>query len=214
MMKKNEYIRYWDIQPWTLVEELHGTYPTVDLIKFPSVEIDTSKFIQFSKDYFDLADQDYERDRLFDKKSSLFFRANMLLGYGKKNTFVLNYGKQGNTNDVLKSLFGTNNFKKLNLKEDTVLMRLIFKFPGNGFGWHIDGANSYKILFPKESESAVRLWMPLSEWDNGHYFQISDKLISHWKPGDTYQIPWGIPHLGVNFGYRPQITLNITGCLA
>lgn len=209
-MEKLDYIKYWDIRPWSLVENLHGQYEKVPLIKLPQVKIDFDQYVSFTKDYFDDVEQDYERDRFYNEKNSLFYRANIMLGYNKENTFVLNYGKKGKTNEVLKTIFGDSNLETLSLIKDTVLMRLIVKFPGHGFCWHIDEGNSYQQLFPQYKDKAVRLWMPLSDWDNGHYFQISDTVIHHWEPGQTYQIPWGVPHLGVNFGFRPQFTLNIT----
>jgi hypothetical protein len=212
-MNKNEYITLWKTKPWEIAEYFYQSIEKADLIKLPSVDIDYQQFINFSLENFDYADQDFEREKSYhSKKCNLLAKTNVILGYSEHNTFVLNYGKQGNTNSALKMIFGDVNMDLLNLDPESVLMRLIVKFPGNGFACHIDDASSYKEKFNTSDTSKIkRIWIPISPWEDGHMFQISKSVITHWKSGDVFEIPWGIPHLGVNFGVKPQFTLNITG---
>lgn len=213
-MDKNEYVNYWSEKLWESIDNLYTNQKSEELIQLPSIKINHSDFIDYSISHFDLAQQDWEQQKEYyseegNKKALL----NTSLGYGKHNSFVLNYGKEGNSNDQLKHLFGISNFETLNLLPETVLMRLIVKFPGHGFPYHVDDASSYHKRFSSNLvKKAKRIWIPISPWADGHMFQISDKVITHWKSGDVYQIPWGVPHLGVNYGLKPQITLNITGC--
>ena len=191
----------------------HYEHDPVNLIKLPFLALDSDTFIDFTEDYFELADQDWERQKdHYPDEGNVRVRDNMNLSYGKHNTFLLKYGNNGDTNEKLKELFGFGNLSKLNLIPDTVLMRLIVKLPGHGIAIHLDDASTYIQKFSLEyKEKAKRLWFPVSQWEDGHFFQISDKVLSHWSVGDGYEIPWGVPHLGVNFGLKTQFTLNITG---
>lgn len=213
-MQKQEYLDYWNLSLWDFLPKLYDNQSSVDLISLPCVSVNYDDFVKFSIDNFDFADQDWERQKeYFTKDGNLRAKMNNLIGYGKHNSFVLNFGKKENTTEKLKELLGKDNIAILNLIPDTILMRLIVKLPGHGFPYHIDEASSYKKSFSeKVANKAKRIWIPISPWQDGHMFQISDKIITHWKSGDVYQIPWGVPHLGVNYGYAPQLTLNITGC--
>ena len=59
----------------------------------------------------------------------------------------------------------------------------------------------------------VRYWLPVTNWENGFMFQISDTVIWNWMAGDVYQIPFGIGHCSGNAGYIPQYTVSLTGIL-
>lgn len=211
-MIKQEYINFMDSKLWEF-EDLLYNKEDAPLHFLGNVDLKVEDYIEFSKNYFDLCEQDWEQEKSYYTKEGNFrAKLNILLGYNKSNSFVLNFGKKGNTNEVLKEIFGNENFEKLNLIPETVLFRLIVKLPGHGFPFHVDDASSYKQKFSEHKDKAVRLWIPISSWADGHMFQIADKVITHWNSGDTYQIPWGITHLGVNYGFKPQLTLSITGC--
>ena len=212
-MNKSDYEAYWNEKLWESVENLYGSQKPNELKQLPPVKINYSDFIDYSISHFELAQHDWEQQKDYysnaGNKKAMF---NIDIGYGKHNSFVLNYGKKGESNEQLKYLFGARNFEILRLLPETVLMRLIVKFPGHGFPYHTDDASSYQKRFSANLvKKAKRIWIPISPWADGHMFQISDKVITHWKSGDAYQIPWGVPHLGVNYGLKPQFTLNITG---
>ena len=59
----------------------------------------------------------------------------------------------------------------------------------------------------------VRLWFPITDWQNGHMFQISETILWKYKAGDVYQIPFGMGHASSNAGYVPQYTVSLTGIL-
>ena len=211
-MTKDEYIKYMQAKLWEFRDLLYEKSDS-PLVFLGKVDINLDDYVEFSKTYFDLANQDWEQEKpYFTKEGNFRAKLNILSGYNKLNSFVLNYGKNGNTNEVLKEIFGKDNFTRLDLIPDTVLLRLIVKFPGHGFPFHVDDASSYKENFSQYSDKAKRLWIPVSPWDDGHMFQISNQIITQWDSGDTYHIPWGTTHLGVNYGFKPQFTLSLTGC--
>jgi hypothetical protein len=96
--------------------------------------------------------------------------------------------------------------------------------PGHGVAWHVDHLKSYQKKFSNDLQidnnficqygQIVRLWLPVTDWSNGHIFQISETVLSNWQAGDTYRIPFGLGHCSGNAGYVPQYTLAITGILS
>ena len=43
--------------------------------------------------------------------------------------------------------------------------------------------------------------------------QISKTVLSNWKKGEVYQIPFGVGHASGNFGYTPQYTVSFTAVI-
>ena len=41
--------------------------------------------------------------------------------------------------------------------------------------------------------------------------QVHNNVITHWKEGDTYEIPENTYHLSCNFGIAPKYSLTLTG---
>jgi hypothetical protein len=136
------------------------------------------------------------------------------LGYDEKNTIEHNYGNTEEQNDELKQLFGQHNLLKLNLDYSTALLRLLVYYPGHGIPMHTDTFNSYKSYFnlPKDTEIELkRYFVAISPWDWGHMLQVHNNVITHWKEGDTYEIPENTYHLSCNFGIAPKYSLTLTG---
>ena len=61
--------------------------------------------------------------------------------------------------------------------------------------------------------SSLACFLPVTDWDNGHMFQISETVLTNYKAGDIYQIPFGIGHCSSNAGYVPQYTVSLTGII-
>ena len=142
------------------------------ILKLPFLNLDPDSFIDFTEDYFELADQDWERQKdHYPEEGNRRVKDNTNLLYGRHNTFLLKYGNNGDTNEQLKEIFGYGNLAKLNLLPDTVLMRLIVKVPGHGIAIHLDDASTYTQKFSlAHKEKAKRLWFPVSPWEDGHFF--------------------------------------------
>lgn len=131
------------------------------------------------------------------------------LGYNEHNSFEYNWGIEPEHNQILKELVGKHNFDQLNVDYDSVGIRLLQYNPGNGIPLHTDSFNAYKTI--NGSGNITRYFVAISPWDWGHFLQVHDKMIHHWKPGYTLEIPDGIFHLSGNFGIAPKLTLTITG---
>lgn len=132
------------------------------------------------------------------------------MGYNKHNTTETNIGLEDNDNFLLKLRVGNKNLMKLGLDPKNCLIRLLEYKPGTGIPLHTDSYNAFRNKYGNNRE-ATRFFVAVSPWDWGHMLQVHDKIITHWKSGDAYEIPEGIYHLSVNFGITPKYTLTITG---
>ena len=61
------------------------------------------------------------------------------------------------------------------------------------------------------SRTPDRFFVAVTEWDWGHFLQVHDKMIYGWNPGDTWFIANDLWHLSGNAGFKPKLTLTITG---
>jgi hypothetical protein len=51
----------------------------------------------------------------------------------------------------------------------------------------------------------------LEDWQSGHYFEINEKSVLHWKRGDAIIIRRDEPHLSGNMGMTTKYTMQVTG---
>ena len=166
-------------------------------------------------DNFDLAQQKWEEPKAhYSEYSNKWASVNNALGRNKDNTFELNYGMNGDTNEKLKKLLGAENIATLKADPDSILMRFIVKLPGHGIAWHLDDAGSYKKKFPQyDTPKLKRLWFSIDQWRDGHAMQISKTVLTNWNKGSVYEIPFGLGHASSNFGFTPQYTISFTGVI-
>ena len=180
-----------------------------DLIEH-SLDIDCQKFYDFADAFKDDALTKWYGPRPFydfdSMRQAVFLNS---LGYNEHNSFEYNWGIEPEHNNILKELVGKHNFDQLNVDYDTVGIRLLQYNPGNGIPLHTDSFNAYKTQ--NGSGNITRYFVAISPWDWGHFLQVHDKMIHHWKPGYTLEIPDGVFHLSANFGIAPKLTLTITG---
>ena len=189
--------------------------PIAKVEPIAKIQIETEDWIKFTVDNFDLAQQKWESPKEhYTEYSNKWAKVNNDLGRNEHNTFELNYGMNGDTNNKLKNLLGEENISILKADPDTILMRFIVKMPGHGIAWHQDDAGSYQKKFPNADISKLkRLWFSIQDWKDGHAFQISKTVISDWSKGAVYHIPFGVGHASSNFGYAPQYTVSFTGVI-
>tara|TARA_Y100001937_G_C7100108_1_gene322086 strand:+ start:280 stop:930 length:651 start_codon:yes stop_codon:yes gene_type:complete len=214
-MLKTEYQYLIENKPWQETEKHFNSLPRAKVTPITNLDIDTAQWIDFTVEHFDDAQQKWEEPKShYTDKSNELAELNNKLGRNKHNTFELNYGMNGDTNMILKEMLGTRNIEKLGADADSILMRLIVKFPGHGVAWHYDDAGSYRKKFPEADTSKLRrLWFSLDEWKDGHAMQISKTVLTNYKKGDVYDIPFGLGHASSNFGYCPQYTISFTGII-
>ena len=214
-MLKEDYKKIVTERPWTPISEHFDNLPITEVNKLTNLDINTEDWIQFTIDNFDQAQQNWEIPKPhYTESAKQWAEINNRLGRNEHNTFELNYGVNGDTNTKLKLLLGSENIQKLKADADTVLIRLLVKMPGHGVAWHYDSNGTYKRLFPDVDHSKLkRIWFSIQDWHDGHAFQISKTILSHWKKGDVWQIPFGIGHASTNFGYTPQYTVSMTAVI-
>jgi len=214
-MFKEDYKRIIEERPWQEMEQYFNDLPVAEVPVLHTLDIDTQEWIDFTVENFELAQQKWESPKEhYSEYSNKWASVNNQLGRNEHNTFELNYGMLGDSNEKLKALLGDENIKKLKADPDSILMRFIVKMPGHGIAWHLDDAGSYKKKFPNADISKLkRLWFPVQDWKDGHAFQISKTVITNWKAGQVHQIPFGLGHASSNFGYVPQYTVSFTGVI-
>ena len=214
-MLKIEYQNLVENKPWQETEKYFNKLPKAEVKPITNLNIDTEQWINFTVEHFDQAQQKWEEPKShYTERSNQLAELNNKLGRNKHNTFELNYGMNGNTNDILKEMLGSGNIKKLGADPTTILMRLIVKFPGHGVAWHYDDAGSYGKKFPDADRTKLkRLWFSLDKWKDGHAMQISKTVLTNYNKGDVYEIPFGVGHASSNFGYSPQYTISFTGII-
>jgi hypothetical protein len=212
-MLKSEYQNLIEKKPWKEMQEHFDSLPVTNINPITQLDINTDQWIQFTVDNFDLAQQSWESPKPhYTESANKWAMINNEMGRNQHNTFELNYGVKGDSNEKLKELLGSDNISRLNADPETVLVRLLVKMPGHGVAWHYDSNGRYMTKFPHvESNKLKRLWFSIQDWQDGHAFQISKTVLSNWKKGEVYQIPFGVGHASGNFGYVPQYTVSFTG---
>tara|TARA_X000001382_G_scaffold129882_1_gene123049 strand:- start:517 stop:1185 length:669 start_codon:yes stop_codon:yes gene_type:complete len=219
-MLKSEYEKLLEDKPWQEMEDYFKAMSPCEIKPIAQLDIDTDEWIKFTIDNFEDVQQKYEipKDH-YGELANKWARINNDLGRNEHNTWELNYGMYGDSNEKLIQLLGEKNLETLNVIRDTILIRLIVKFPGHGLAWHQDEAGSYKKKmdlafdenFVTEKGTLKRLWFSVQDWKDGHVMQISKTVLSDVKKGEVYQIPWNVGHASSNFGYQPQMTVSFTG---
>lgn len=224
-MKKQEYKKIIETKPWSWINGHFNKLEKFEPKRLAECKINQDEWVKFTVDYFDDAHQNHEMPKPhyndFARKLSTL---NVELGRNEHNSFELNYGVEGKTNERMIEMFGEENRKLLNLRPDYLFFRLLVKMPGHGVAWHVDHIGRYTMKFKDELTidpetqkcqlgQIVRLWFPVTDWENGHMFQISETVLTNWKAGDVYKIPFGMGHCSANAGYVPQYTVSLTGII-
>lgn len=213
-MTKDEYYRILSYTNSNLLSKLAPSNYNVQG-SYASIKIDSAKWLDYSIEQFDLADQKVEMPRShYTGDGKQICEINNQLGRNEGNTFELSYGMQEQANRDLIALLGTDNLKILGIQQFPILIKLIVHFPGHGAAWHKDSADSFILKFPQYKDNKkqlIRYWFPVCDWKNGQVFQIGNSVLSHWSAGDVYAIPFGIGHASSNFGYDIKYSVSLTG---
>ena len=222
-MEKPDYKRLMNEKPWQWAKDRFDRIDTYVPTKVAKLDIDPEAWIKFSVDNFDLAHPTHEVPKPhYDEFSNKMANLNVEMGMNINNSFALLYGVDLETNQKMIEMFGESNRKLLNLRPDYLFLKLIVKMPGHSSAWHVDDLGRYTERFKDELQidkdtqmcqhgQIVRSWFPVTDWDNGHTFQISKSIITNWQAGDVYNIPFGMGHCSSNAGYVPQLTVSLTG---
>lgn len=210
-------------KPWTKAKQRFDAMDTYDPKVIETLDIDEKEWLQFCIDHYDLAEHHWEVSKPhYSGDSKALVDVNVSLGRNKFNSYELNWGKIGDSNKILIDMIGKNNFDKLNFHPKYILVRLLIKLPGQGVPWHVDDAGSFLKLFPDlkitnfpktQQGRIVRYWFPVTDWQDGHMFQISKTILWKYKKGQVFDIPIGQGHASANAGLTPQYSVSLTGII-
>lgn len=105
----------------------------------------------------------------------------------------------------------TNIGKQLGI--DVITMSAIKQNPGHTNPWHIDRFYKIKQTYPNDTRQTVRANIFLEDWKIGHFLQVEDKVVTHWKAGEGFIWDESVYHLSSNAGLEPKFTLQVSGFL-
>jgi hypothetical protein len=176
-----------------------------------NVEMHWQALIEWAESNLDLATVKDYIPRPFTREDALR-QAVMVqnLGYSKHNTTELNWGIEPEHNEILKKFLGEKALSRLDLEEDSMLVRLLRYDPGHCIPLHTDSYDGFKKLYGSKA-LIKRYFIAVSPWDWGHFLQIHDNMIHHWEPGYCVEVPNEAFHLSGNCGISPKYTLTVTG---
>ena len=178
-------------------------------------------------------------------KPELFQHMNGLsseVGFNRLNTTDYSWGVFDQHNDELKIMLGGKwAFKRMKVRYDCALVRLLVQMPGHFQPWHFDTMSSWAETYPllnphivtedelvervADGESVydmadehycdegkiVRRLVCVSEWSTGHMIELEKSFFPNWSAGDVFDIPACIWHLSANAGVDLKITAIVTG---
>jgi hypothetical protein len=102
------------------------------------------------------------------------------------------------------------------------LARYHVQFPGEVTAWHTDifspaheflvgGLDDIPDSEIGQDRNIRRILIALEEWDWGHILSFGKTPWVNWNAGDVIYWDYGVPHGGANMGYKPRISVSITG---
>jgi hypothetical protein len=122
-------------------------------------------------------------------------------GYGKD--YVITH-MNWKLNDQLKgisNLFGL----------EDCMERIHVQMPGEVWNLHLDKLGKW---CPEEPWRVIRIFVALTDWEQGHFWSYGNFMHTQWRAGDTYTFDWqNLPHSTANAGHNPRVTYQLTGVL-
>lgn len=177
------------------------------------MKIDCNEWFQWMSDHWDEGQTlPYIRsDSIKQETTNRQIELAAELGYSPHNTSSRQWGRSNlEHTEQFKQLIGAENWKKIDIDPDTVLIKLLCYFPGNFLPLHWDEFEPWQQRFNTDV-MPTRLSVLINPWSWGHYLQIHSHVITRWNPGDVYCIPSHVWHCSGNGGILPKVTLTITG---
>lgn len=89
------------------------------------------------------------------------------------------------------------------------MIRIHVQYPGEMWNLHIDKLEKW---CPENPTKVVRLFVQLTDWQPGQFWEFGNYHWNQWRAGDTVAFDWAnMPHCTANAGYHPRVTMQITG---
>ena len=83
--------------------------------------------------------------------------------------------------------------------------------PGQTLPSHEDTFYKFAKTHDIDPYECCRVNIFLEDWCSGHYFEINENPVLHWKRGDAIIIERDEPHLSGNMGLTTKYTMQVTG---
>lgn len=83
--------------------------------------------------------------------------------------------------------------------------------PGQTLPSHLDTFFQFAKNNDVDPYECCRINIFLEDWQSGHYFEINENPVLHWKRGDAIIIKRDQPHLSGNMGLTTKYTMQVTG---
>ena len=80
--------------------------------------------------------------------------------------------------------------------------------------WIADRQSGSQIIrygTEEQKKDIKRYWIPLEDWHWGHFIQVGNSVLTHWKAGEIYTWNYGMYHLGANAGIKTRWSCQVTG---
>ena len=94
---------------------------------------------------------------------------------------------------------------------DRCTVAVMYQMPGQTLPSHVDTFFKISNDYGVDPNDCIRVNIFLEDWKSGHYFEINETPILHWKRGDAIIIEKDEPHLSANNGMVPKYTMQVTG---
>ena len=120
------------------------------------------------------------------------------------------YPTESNTVAEIKKFYDIRDFCNM----DYSMVAVLKQEPGNFTGWHFDTYHSVATkgnLTEEQKKDIKRYWIPLEDWHWGHFIQVGNSVLTHWKAGEIYTWNYGMYHLGANAGIKTRWSCQVTG---
>lgn len=89
--------------------------------------------------------------------------------------------------------------------------RIHVQMPGEVWNLHIDKLQKWN---PDNPDSVARIFIQLTDWQPGQFWEFGNYHWNHWKAGDVITFDWqNLPHSTANAGHHPRLTFQITGVM-
>jgi len=88
---------------------------------------------------------------------------------------------------------------------------IIQQRPGQTLPLHDDTFYMFAHQNNLDANMCIRINIFLEDWQSGHYFEINDIPVLHWKRGDAIIIERDELHLSGNMGLETKYTMQVTG---
>jgi len=127
---------------------------------------------------------------------------NVEAGYTSQNSmYYRNFEVDGAVHDFCRTLF------------PRYSVGIMKQPPGQTLPVHTDTFFQFAKNNNVEPSSCCRVNIFLEDWQSGHYFEINENSVLHWKQGDAIIIKCNEPHLSGNMGMTNKYTMQVTGVI-